>query len=146
MEKFENEETLAIIKPDGIKNIENIISMLYKNGLKIERYELKKLDTETLREHYAHLLDKPFYGEIESYMTSGVVAVMVLSGINAVENLRKLMGPTDSTKAEKGTIRGEFGTDITQNAIHGSDSKESAEKEINRFFKKDIKKYELKNN
>lgn len=143
MKKNVNEQTLAIIKPDGIKNIEKIIDMLYLNGLKIEKYELKKLDTNILKEHYAHLLDKPFYGELENYMTSGLVAVMILTGENAVEKLRVLMGPTDSTKAEKGTIRGEFGTNITYNAIHGSDSKENAIIEIKRFFKEDIKTLKL---
>ena len=76
-------------------------------------------------------------------MTSGLVAVMILTGENAVEKLRVLMGPTDSTKAEKGTIRGEFGTNITYNAIHGSDSKENAIIEIKRFFKEDIKTLKL---
>ena len=133
---MEREKTLAIIKPDGMKNIEKIINMIYQCGMKIEQYEMKMLDKEILKEHYAHLIEKPFYKTLEEYMTSDFVVIMELSGVNAVENLRTLMGPTDSTKAEKGTIRGEFGTDITQNAIHGSDSKENALIEIDRFFEK----------
>lgn len=141
---MQTEQTLAIIKPDGIKNIEKIIDLIYKNDLKIKEYKLEKLNKETLKEHYAHLLDKPFYKQLEEYMTSGYVAIMILEGENAVEKLRNLMGPTDSKKADKNTIRGLYGTDITYNAIHGSDSIESANIEIKRFFKKNIKTLNLK--
>ena len=136
----EIEKTLAIIKPDGIKNISKIIEMIYNSGLVISKYEVRQLDEEILSEHYAHLTDKPFYPMLQKYMMSSEVVLMILEGENAVENLRNLMGPTDSTKAPKGTIRGEFGTDITYNAIHGSDSKENAEIEINRFFKQKQKR------
>lgn len=129
------ENTLAIIKPDGVKNAAKIIEMIYDADLIIRKYQIKMLDTEILKEHYAHLVEKPFYPEIEEYMLSGEVIIMILEGVNAVERFRTLMGPTDSSKAEKGTIRGEFGTDISYNAVHGSDSKENAEIEINRFFK-----------
>lgn len=143
---MQTEQTLAIIKPDGIKNIEKIIDLIYKNDLKIKEYKLEKLNKEILKEHYAHLLDKPFYKQLEEYMTSGYVAIMILEGENAIEKLRNLMGPTDSRKADKNTIRGLYGTDITYNAIHGSDSLESANIEIERFFKKNIKTLNLKNN
>ncbi len=128
------EKTLAIIKPDGVKNADKIIEMIYKAGLKIKKYEAKMLDKEILSEHYAHLVNKSFYPKLEDYMLSGEVILMILEGINAVEKLRILMGPTDSTIAPKGTIRGDFGTDITYNAIHGSDSNINAQIEINRFF------------
>ena len=131
---MDTERTLAIIKPDGMQNIEKIIGMIYKEGLKIDKYEVRTLDETVLREHYAHLADKPFFKEIVDYMSSSEVAVMVLEGIDAVAKFRNLMGPTDSTKAEKGTIRGEFGTDKATNAVHGSDSLENAEAEIKRFF------------
>lgn len=134
MEILSASKTFAIIKPDGMKNIEKIIEMIYKSGLKIDNFEVRLLDENIIDEHYSHLLDKPFYPKLKNYMMSGEVALMVLSGDNAVEKLRELMGPTDSTRAEPNTIRGKFGTDITYNAIHGSDSKESAEAEINRFF------------
>lgn len=143
---MEKEETLAIIKPDGMKNIEYIIEMIYKNGLKIKEYKVERIDFDTIKEHYAHLLDKPFYPELEAYMTSSEVAIMILEGINAVEKFRTLMGPTDSRLAEPNTIRGRYGIDKSTNAVHGSDSIENAKIEINRFFKKDIKKKELKNN
>ena len=129
------ERTLAIIKPDGMKNIDKIIEMIYNNDLKITNYQVKLLEVELLNEHYAHVIDRPFYPELVAYMTSGEVAIMVLEGDNAVSKFRTLMGPTDSAQAEKGTIRGEFGTDKTFNAVHGSDSVENAEIEINRFFK-----------
>lgn len=132
--KNELEKTLAIVKPDGIKNIVRIIEMIYKTGLKISKYEIRQLDEEVLSEHYSHLLDKPFYPMLQEYMMSSEVVLMILEGENAVEKLRNLMGPTDSTKAPIETIRGKFGTNITYNAIHGSDSKENAEIEINRFF------------
>ena len=138
--KNELEKTLAIIKPDGIKNITQIIGMIYKSGLKIGKYEIRQLDEEVLSEHYSHLLDKPFYPMLQEYMMSSEVVLMILEGKNAVEKLRNLMGPTDSTKAPKGTIRGEFGTDITYNAIHGSDSKENAKIEIDRFFRQKQKR------
>jgi len=137
---YDNSKTLAIIKPDGMKNIEKIIEMIYESGLKIDSYKVETLDEAILSEHYSHLLNKPFYPKLQNYMMSGPVAIMILEGTNAVEKLRNLMGLTDSTKAKKNTIRGKFGTDITYNAIHGSDSAKSASDEINRFFKQKQKR------
>lgn len=126
--------TLTIIKPDGMKNINEIIDMFNENGLKINKYDVRYLDEDLISKHYAHLLDKPFYPRLKEYMMSAPVAIMILEGENAVNKLRDLMGPTDSTKAPANTIRGKFGTDITYNAIHGSDSEENAKIEIERFF------------
>lgn len=131
---MEKEQTLAIIKPDGIEHTEEIIDILYKNGLTIVDYDLRLLDEEIVADHYSHLVDKPFFPEIIEYMTSAPVALMILEGENAVATLRKLMGPTDSTQAAPDTIRGKFGTDKSTNAIHGSDSVENAQIEIKRFF------------
>lgn len=131
------EQTLAIIKPDGMKNKEIIKKILLSNDLIIEKSMITTLSEEILGEHYSHLIEKPFYPELRDFMMSGEVEIMVLCGENAVEKLRTIMGPTDSTKAPKNTIRGMFGTDITFNAIHGSDSLENAQIEINRFFKKE---------
>lgn len=133
--KLANTKTLTIIKPDGMKHIDEIINIFYENGLKISSYKIEQLTDEILEKHYSHLLDKPFYPKLRNYMMSAPVAIMVLEGENAVEKLRALMGPTDATKAEPDTIRGKFGTDITYNAIHGSDSDENAKIEIERFFK-----------
>ena len=132
---LDEERTLAIIKPDGLKHTDKIIDMIYENGLRIAKYDVRLLDEDILSEHYSHLIDKPFYPTLRDYMMSGPVAVMVLEGTDAVNKFRTLMGPTDASKAPKNTIRGLFGTDITRNAVHGSDSKENAEIEINRFFK-----------
>lgn len=134
------QETLAIIKPDGIKNATKIIEMIYNSGLKIKKYEVRMLDEDILKEHYAHIVDRPFYPELENYMLSGEVVLMILEGVNAVQKFRNLMGPTDSEKAPIGTIRGEFGTNKTYNAVHGSDSTYSAFKEIERFFRQKQKR------
>ena len=136
----ELDRTLAIIKPDGIKNITKITEMIYASGLVISKYEISQLDEDILSKHYSHLVDKPFYPMLQEFMMSSEVVIMILEGENAVEKLRNLMGPTDSTKAPIETIRGKFGTNITYNAIHGSDSKENAEIEINRFFNQKQKK------
>ena len=137
---FDKTQTLAIIKPDGMRNIASILDMIYKSGLNVERFKLKRLSDEELEEHYSHIKDKPFYPKLRYYMKSGIVALMILRGENAVERFRDLMGPTDSKKAGKDTIRGKFGTDITYNAVHGSDSPISAYEEINRFFGEELEK------
>lgn len=136
---YNSTETLAIIKPDGIKNIDKIIEMFYKEGLKIKKYKIERLSEELVDEHYSHLLDKPFYPKLKEFMMSAPVAIMILEGENAVSKLRDLMGPTDSTKALPNTIRGKFGTNNMYNAIHGSDSDENALIEINRFFNQKTK-------
>ncbi len=135
-----NEKTLVIIKPDGLKNCSNIISILYNNDLKVTKFEVKELDKDVLRQHYSHLLDRPFYGALEEYMLSAPVAIMVVEGDNAVLKLRELAGKTDSRLAKEGTIRNLYGTDEMRNAIHTSDSNESAKEEINRFFPSKTKK------
>ena len=130
------EKTLAIVKPDAMDHLDEIVDILYDNGLNVEKMHIRHLNDEILAEHYAHLLDKEFYPTLRNYMLSSEVAIMILKGDNAVSKLRELMGPTDSKLANKNTIRGMFGTNITYNAIHGSDSIESANSEIKRFFKK----------
>lgn len=126
------EQTLAIIKPDGIDNTTEIIDMIYKNNLKIERYQIKVLDKSTLEEEYYHISEEPYYDKVIEYMISGPSVIMVLSGENAVINFRKLMG--DVNEVSDTTIRGKYGMDKLHNTIHGSSSKERAEKEIDRFF------------
>lgn len=92
------------------------------------------LDKALLREHYSHIADKPFYPEIEEFMSSRPVIFLILRGDNAVQRVRDLLGPTDSTKAPAGTIRGDLGTDVMRNVVHASDSDENAAAEIARFF------------
>ena len=132
------ERTFVMLKPDAIKKdvAGEVISRLEKAGLEIVGMKMIKLDEKICREHYAHHVDKPFFKGLVEFMCSTPVICMVLEGENAVEVVRILAGPTDSKKAPKGTIRGDFGTDVQANIIHASDSQETAEGEIKRFFKK----------
>ena len=96
-----------------------------------------RLTPAILRDHYAHVADKPFYPDIERFMSSKPVIVMALQGDQIVQRVRDLLGPTDSRKAPKGTIRGDFGTEMMKNVVHASDSDENARTEIARFFRAD---------
>ena len=136
---LEVQETLAIIKPDGIPYIDKIIGIIYKEGLKIKKYDIRLLDEDLLKEHYEHLKHKSYYDKLINYMTSNEVVLMVLEGQNAREKLRNLMGPTDSLEAESNTIRGMFGTDKMQNVMESSSSELDARLEINRFFNQKTK-------
>jgi len=131
------ERTFVMLKPDAVEKhiIGEVISRLEGAGLKIVAMKMIQLDEKMCREHYAHHVDKPFFNGLVKFMCSTPVVCMVLEGNNAVEAVRQLAGPTDSKKAPKGTIRGDFGTDVQANVVHASDSTESAEKEIKRFFK-----------
>jgi nucleoside-diphosphate kinase len=133
------EKSLIIIKPDGVKKriIGEIISRFEKEDLIIEKLKMIKISRNLAEKHYNEHKDKEFFNMLIDYITSGPVVIMVISGDNAVNRARELMGPTDSRIAKKGTIRGDFGDDITANVIHGSDSKESAEREIKLFFNRE---------
>lgn len=130
------QQTYIMLKPDATKTgkMGKIISRIEEKGYCITRAQLMTLTPELVREHYAHLLEKPFYPKLEAYILSGPVFAMVVEGEEVIEGMRRLMGPTDSTQANPGTIRGDFGTNVTYNVIHGSDSLEAAEVEIQRFF------------
>lgn len=130
------ERTLSIIKPDATaKNvIGKILSRFEDAGLKIVACRLLKLSNAQAGEFYDIHKERPFYGELVSYMTSGPVVVSVLEGNNAVALNRKLMGATDPKQADKGTIRADFADSISANAVHGSDSLENAQREISFFF------------
>lgn len=111
-----------------------VISRLESAGFEIVAAKMALLDKALLREHYSHIADKPFYPEIEEFMSSRPVIFLILRGDNAVQRVRDLLGPTDSTKAPAGTIRGDLGTDVMRNVVHASDSDENAAAEIARFF------------
>lgn len=130
------ERTYNMIKPDGVanKHIGEIISRIERVGLTIEKMELCMVTPEQAAENYKEHEGKPFYEGLISYITSGPVVKMVVSGENAVATMRKLMGATNCAQAAPGTIRGDFGLTVDQNVIHGSDSVESAEREIAVFF------------
>jgi nucleoside-diphosphate kinase len=130
------ERTLAMIKPDVVrkKNSGAIIDIIEKNSFDILRMEKIQLSKEKAKEFYAVHKEKPFFNELIDFITSGPVIVMVLQKDNAIQAWRDLMGCTDSRKAAAGTIRNLFGTDKSINAVHGSDSPETAKQEIAYFF------------
>jgi len=131
------EKSLVIIKPDGVKKkiVGEIISRLEKENFKIEKLKMAKISRELACKHCYEHKDKDFFDPLIDYITSGPSVIMVVSGENSIYRIRELMGPTDSRKAKKGTIRGDYGVDVTVNVIHGSDSPESAKREIELFFK-----------
>ena len=130
------QRTFSIIKPDavGANNIGAIITKFEENGLQPVAMKMVSLTEDFVRKFYAHHADKPFFGEILEYMTSGPVIVQVLEGENAVEKNREVMGATNPKEAAAGTIRAEFAESIDANAVHGSDSVENAAEEIKIFF------------
>jgi len=130
------ERTLAIIKPDAVaKNaIGAILAAIQAKGLRIVGLKMIQLTEQQARGFYAVHKARPFYADLVRFMTSGPVVVCVLEGEGAIARWRELMGPTDSTKAPKGTIRGDHGTDVERNASHGSDAAETARVEVAYFF------------
>ena len=130
------ETTLVLLKPDCLADHQcgEVISRFEASGLEIVGCKMMLLAEDVLAEHYAHILERPFYPELKAFMQKSPVIALALSGENAVAHVRDLMGPTDSRKAEKGTIRGDFGRDVMFNVVHGSDSPENAALELKRFF------------
>ena len=130
------EKSLVLIKPDAIKrNITGaIINRFEQRGLKIVALRMLHMDEALAKRHYAVHQGKPFFDGLVKYITSSPIIAIVFEGNNAIELIRKTMGATDPVKAEKGTIRADFGVDIQNNAVHGSDSPENAAKEIIIFF------------
>jgi len=130
------QKTYTMIKPDGVRNghIGEIINRFERAGLKIEQMRLEMVTPEQAKANYAEHEGKPFYEGLIDYVTSGPVVKMVVSGEGAVAKVRSLMGATNPADAAPGTIRGDFGLTMDENVIHGSDSTESAEREIGVFF------------
>jgi len=134
------EKTLILLKPDCLQNrvAGQVISRFEDKGYAISATRMIQLDDALLREHYAHVADLPFFPEIAQFMSSRPVLAMILEGENVVQGVRDLLGPTDSTAAPKGTIRGDLGTDRMRNVVHASDSPENAQIEIERFFASEL--------
>ena len=130
------EKTLIIFKPDCMEkhHVGNVLDRFEKAAFAIVGCKMTQLTPKVLREHYAHVADMPFYPEIEKFMSSRPVVVMALQGTAVVSRVRDLLGPTDSRKAPKGTIRGDFGTEMMKNVVHASDSVANAKIELARFF------------
>lgn len=133
------ETTFSIIKPNAVKKnaIGAIIQKFEQNGLKIAAAKLAIIPRAQCEEFYAEHKERPFFGELVDFMTSGPVVLMALHGENAVLRNREIMGATDPAKAAEGTIRKLFGDSVGENAVHGSDSTASAERELKIFFKND---------
>ncbi len=130
------EETFIMIKPDAVRARKSgeIITRIERSGLTIERMEMCTLTDDVVKEHYAHLADKPFFPSLVAFMTSGPVVKMIVSGPSAIKKMRMLMGATDPVEAAPGTIRGDYAVDVNSNVIHGSDGPDTAKIEIERFF------------
>ncbi len=133
------ERTLIILKPDCMKKnlAGNVLARFAEAGFHIVACKMTILSKDLLKNHYAHLAHMPFFPDIEQFMSSRPVIIMILEAQNAVAKMRDLLGPTDSTIAPKGTIRGDLGSNKMENIAHASDSPEAAEAEIKCFFKPD---------
>ena len=133
------QRTLILLKPDCLerKVAGEVITRFEKKGYDILASKMIQLDEELLNEHYSHVAHLPFFPEIASFMSSRPVLALVLEGEDVIQGIRDLLGPTDSTTAPSGTIRGDLGTDRMRNVVHASDSPESALAEIDRFFDAD---------
>ncbi len=130
------ERTLILVKPDGVRRglIGEVVSRLERKGLKLVALELRTLDAATAGKHYAEHTEKPFFGELVDFITGGPLVALVAEGPRAVEASRGLIGATDPVKSAPGSIRGDFALEIGENLVHGSDSPESAAREIGIFF------------
>lgn len=131
--------TFAMVKPDGVEKglVGEIISRFEKKGLKIVALKIMKITPELAEKHYSEHKGKPFFADLVNFITSGPVAAMVLEGENVIPTVRTMMGATNPQDAAPGTIRGDFALTIDENIIHGSDSPESAMREIGIFFKEE---------
>ena len=130
------ETTLILFKPDCVQKglIGTVLGRFESAGFRVQGLKMMHLSQDILKEHYAHVADRPFFPEIVSFMQSSPVVALALSGENVISRVRDLLGPTDSKKAPAGTIRGDFGTDMMVNMCHASDSPEAAAAEVMRFF------------
>jgi nucleoside-diphosphate kinase len=130
------ERTLVLVKPDGVARglVGEVIGRIERKGLRLAALELRTLDAEIARTHYAEHAEKPFFVDLVAFITSGPLVAAVVEGERAVEAFRQLAGATDPVKAAPGSVRGDFATEVQNNIVHGSDSPESAEREIKLFF------------
>ena len=130
------DSTLVIVKPDAVQRglIGEVIDRLERKGLRVAELRLTRIERELAERHYGEHADKPFFGELVDFITSGDVVVARIEGEQAISVVRTLMGPTDPAQAPPGTIRGDYGTVISHNLVHGSDSAESAARELGLFF------------
>jgi nucleoside-diphosphate kinase len=130
------ERTLVLVKPDGVRRglVGEVVTRLERKGLTLVALELRTLSRETAEEHYGEHRERPFFGELVEFITGGPLVALVVEGPRAVEAVRTLMGVTDPVKSAPGSLRGDYALEIGQNLVHGSDSPESAQREIGIFF------------
>ena len=130
------ERTLVLVKPDGVRRglAGEVIGRLERKGLTLVAMELRTLDRATAEEHYGEHKERPFFGELVEFITSAPLVALVVEGPHAVAGTRRLMGVTNPVEATPGSIRGDYALEIGQNLVHGSDSTESAAREIGIFF------------
>ena len=130
------QRTLVLVKPDGVRRglAGEVISRLEQKGLTLVAMELRTLERATAEEHYGEHKERPFFGELVEFITGGPLVALVVEGPNAVAGTRRLMGVTNPVEATPGSIRGDYALEIGQNLVHGSDSPESATREIGIFF------------
>ena len=131
-----SENTFVMVKPDGVARglVGEVIGRFERKGLRLTRIRMLTIDEDLARRHYAEHVERPFFPELLDFITGGPVVAMDWSGESAVSVARTLMGATDPKKADPGTIRGDLGLAVTQNIVHGSDSPESATRELALFF------------
>ena len=130
------ERTLVLVKPDAVRRglIGDVLSRIERKGLQIVAMDLRVITPGTAEAHYAEHVGKPFFGSLVTFITSGPLVALVVAGPRAIEAFRGLAGATDPVRASAGTIRGDHALDVQQNIVHGSDSPDSAEREIKIFF------------
>jgi nucleoside-diphosphate kinase len=131
-----SERTLVLVKPDGVSRglVGEVIGRIERKGFTLAALDLRVMDRETIERHYAEHDGKPFFAGLVEFMTSAPVVAMIVEGERVIESFRTLAGVTDPIKAAPGTIRGDLATVTQKNIVHGSDSSESAEREIKNFF------------
>ena len=130
------QRTLVLVKPDGVRRklVGEVVRRLEQKTLDIVAMKMMTIERDLASEHYAEHAEKPFFGELLEFITSGPVVAMAVEGDDAIAVVRQMMGATDPKKAAQGTIRGDYGLITTENIVHGSDSPESAERELKLFF------------
>ena len=130
------EKTVVLLKPDCVQKglMGEVLKRFEAQGFRVVGCKMMQLDDAILKDHYAHLVELPFFPEILGFMQSSPIMALALEGEGIIQKVRDFIGPTDSTKAEKGTVRGDLGEDKMRNVVHASDSSESAQAELSRFF------------
>jgi nucleoside-diphosphate kinase len=131
-----SERTLVLVKPDGVRRglVGEVLSRIERKGLRIVAMDMRTLDRDAAGAHYTEHAEKPFYGSLVDFITSSPLVALVVEGPRAIEAFRALAGATDPVRAAPGTIRGDYALEVQENIVHGSDSPDSAEREIKIFF------------